>query len=365
MSRTRRHTLHLLAAVGFGVAGVLTDHVVALGASAPTTWSIEPATGSERDGRTSISVDLEPGQSVSDHVLLTNYGSQPASFEVYSGAGVTTDDGTFDISAEPNDRQRDVTILLTEASESLRVDVPAQSSISLPIQIHVPSLATPGDHSAAVVAELTQDPDAQLSFAARVGLRVQVRVAGDIAPSLTTSVADTEWRPSWNPLAPGLLTVTYDITNDGNVRFGADSIVTTRGPFGFPEAGASDVVREILPAEMRDRTVQIEVWPLVGTWVDVTTLAVPAGSDRIEAPLPRATASTFVWTVPWPVLLYVAGTVGLTFGVRWLRKVDRRRIEAAVVETAVPVPADGRDADATADTDNQRLASQNGKSGHW
>ncbi len=125
----------------------------------------------------------------------------------------------------------------------------------------MPADATPGDHPAGVVAApaRAEGDGSAVAFDTRVGARLHLRVAGDLAPALALTDLRATYEPSWNPFAPGALRVEYSLANEGNVRLGADTQAGVAGLFGW---NASEVVapaqREVLPGsgggrDRRDR----------------------------------------------------------------------------------------------------------------
>ncbi|WP_449385934.1 hypothetical protein [Cellulomonas soli] len=131
--------------------------------AASTTWTIEPADAQGPDGRISLRHTVDPGGSVSDHVSLTNFSTRAATFAVYAGDGVVNGSGDFDIRTDgvAEDGGSWLTLGAVEGSAprpagGLVVEVPAGSSVLVPLTVAVPQDATPGDHPAGVVAELVQ-----------------------------------------------------------------------------------------------------------------------------------------------------------------------------------------------------------------
>ena len=181
---------------------------------ASTTWSLQPADADGPDGRVSLRHVLEGGATVSDHLALTNYGDRAARFAVYASDGVVTQDGLFDLltgAEEPTGGGAWTTVLPGEVGQARErgvvVEVPADSTVVLPVRIDVPTTATPGDHPAGVVAELVRGGDDRVGVASRVGVRMHLRVAGDVVGRLEPEVVAVSYRPSWNPFARGRLVV--------------------------------------------------------------------------------------------------------------------------------------------------------------
>ena len=119
--------------------------------SGTVTWALEPATADGPDGRVSLRHEVDAGGMVIDAVALTNYSDSPASFEVYVGAGTVTSGGDFDVvTAEPGAAGDAawVTVGPLDGAASIaggvRLELPASSTVVVPLTVRVPSNATPG-----------------------------------------------------------------------------------------------------------------------------------------------------------------------------------------------------------------------------
>ncbi|MBE7699603.1 DUF916 domain-containing protein [Oerskovia sp. Sa1BUA8] len=347
----------LVRTVGVAVlAGALltgaTATTVGAAAATPderTTWAVEPATADGPDGRVSYRLTVDPGAQAVEHVTVTNFSDHPATFDVYASDGVVTADGQFDLlpaSTTPVDGGAWIT--LGEggtAGPSRRIEVAAGDSVTVPFTVTVPADATPGDHPAGVVAALAraEDDGTAVTFDTRVGARLHLRVAGDLAPALALADVRATYEPSWNPFARGAVRVDYTVVNEGNVRLGADTQATIAGLFGW---NARDVTapaqREVLPGQGASGTVVIEgVWPLGRVSGDVTAIPLVVGDDVVEVAPAPVTATYGAWALPWVQVGALLVLVGLVLGVvRARRRREARtqaRIEAAVAaSTAAP-----------------------------
>ncbi|TGJ94378.1 hypothetical protein DLJ96_19990, partial [Actinotalea fermentans ATCC 43279 = JCM 9966 = DSM 3133] len=80
--------------------------------------------------------------------------------DVYASDGVVTADGQFDLlpaGATPVDGGAWITLGEGDtAGPTQRVEVAAESSVTVPFTVAVPADATPGDHPAGVVAALAR-----------------------------------------------------------------------------------------------------------------------------------------------------------------------------------------------------------------
>lgn len=323
------------------------------------TWTVQPATADGPDGRISLRHTLDPGATVTDHVTVTNFSDHDATFVVYAGDGTVSPGGDFDV-APGDDARPDggawVSLSAPVGAEPLddgrvRVTLAAAAAVTLPVTIAVPADATPGDHPVGVVAELVDDPGA-VQLAARVGVRLHLRVTGTISAGMVADDVHASWSPSWNPFAPGVVHVTYVVRNTGDVRLGARSTVTLAGPGGAAAVSSTSFVREVLPGGTTTVRTTLRVWPLVraGGRVEVTPVVV--GDDVVEAPLARTSAAVAVWTPPWSALLLVLLLGGGGLLVRWQRLRTARqvqaRVDAALAAAGVAPQASVTETEATA-----------------
>lgn len=301
-----------------------------------TTWTLEPASADGPDGRISLRHAIDPGSVVQDHVTVTNFSAEPATFALYASDGIISPTGDFDLlppGATPVDGGSWITIGAVDGSTprdgGIALELPPGASAIVPLTITVPHDALPGDHPAGVVAELTQHDGGAVRLASRAGVRAHLRVAGEVVASLRPDEVSAAWIPSWNPFAPGTVEVTFAIANDGNVRLGADSAVALTGPFGLAPAEATTTAREVLPRQEMLTTVAVHAWPLVigsGT-VELSPLVV--GEDEIAAPAAVSAAFT-VWTIPWAQLASVALLLGGFLLFRLARSRSAVRVQARI-----------------------------------
>lgn len=285
--------------------------------SAEITWSVEPSDDEGPDERVSLRHELAAGGSVSDHVAVTNYSAEPATFAVYASDGIVSATGDFDLlpgDVEPTDGGSWVEIGDVEGGTAREgggvvVEVAAGESTVIPVEIEVPENVTPGDHPAGIVAELVLDDGSSVQMSSRVGVRAHLRVEGDIVAQLTPQDVVATYTPSWNPFAPGTVDLEYTVVNTGNVRLGAVTDASVAGPFGIAAASASAESREILPGQQSVYQAQLAVWPLFLGRGEITAEPLVVGDDEVPVE-PTATVAAFsVWTIPWVQLATIAALV--------------------------------------------------------
>ena len=303
-----------------------------------TTWALQPAGAEGPDGRVSLRHTIDGGAGVDDLVALTNFGPQPATYAVYPGDGTVTADGNFDLAptAEPATGGGTwITVVAADGSSArdgggIVLEVPAESTVTIPVRIEVPANATPGDHPAGIVAELVPGDSDTVQLASRVGVRAHLRVSGDIVASVVPDGTSAAYTPSWNPFGPGTVTVTYALSNEGNVRLGAETDTALSGPFGILAASATTGSREILPGQAQSTTVAVPVWPTFFSWGSVTASPLVVGEDEVDAALAASAAEFTVWTIPWSQFALLALLVGGFFAVRAARTRSAARVQARI-----------------------------------
>jgi hypothetical protein len=375
MKYTRRPAV-VLAAAAFAVhlsAGPLlaspsgdtaTGHPVTVGQDPPPppeegqlTWGVVPANAEgQPDNRVSFRLEVEPGGTVTEHALVTNYSSTPVTFDIRGSDGVISEDGAFDV-LPPDDEQKDIGtwIEVQQAAE-----VPAGGSALIPFTITVPANATPGDHPGGIVAGISRTSEEeggpQVGMNARVGVRIHMRVAGEVEPVVTISDVNTSYDASLNPFSAGTLTVTYTVTNEGNIRLGSIQEGEVDGLFGLPsgaEGPRGAVIgdqRELLPGDSVTVTEVLEdTWPMGRLSTEVTGYQDPVGEDPGLGELDPVSASASVWAIPWPQLVVLLLVLLVIAGLIRRRARRRGRVEQAI-------------ADAKAEGAKEAGASRNGKS---
>lgn len=257
-------------------------------AEAGVRWSVAPADDDGPDGRVSLRHVLDPGASVSDAIAVTNLGSGPAEFSVTAGDGVVSPDGAFDVAdGEP---VRSGSWVAVDGLDDGRLALDGGETRVLPVHVRVPAEATPGDHPAGVVVGLSEDAGG-VTVTHRIGVRLHLQVAGDLAPALEVRGMTTTFTPSWVPFAPGTLRVGYEVANTGNTRLGAATRVGATAPLGLATTGGADDIDELLPGDTAVRVLELRAWPLMALSGDVSVAALTVGDDQLA--LPQAVGTAF------------------------------------------------------------------------
>ena len=136
-----------------------------------------------------------------------------------------------------------------------QVVLPANTETRVPFEMTVPNDATPGDHVGGIVAldteaqTLADEGDVGFAVRSGVGARICTRVTGPVAPGLSVSDVEVSTSGGVGPLLglPADATVTYTVTNTGNVRLSPTAVVGVDPLFGSSTALAEEELPELIP----------------------------------------------------------------------------------------------------------------------
>lgn len=285
----RRRLAALLTGLVMAIA-VVSGTAPAHAQTGTLEWTVTPADADGPDDRISLRHDVEPRDVVEDHIAVTNLGDAAAQFTVAAGDGVIGSSGAFDLApGEPVAAGGWLGIEGLGDGGTLELD--AGVTTVLPVTISVPRDVTPGDHPAGIVVSVSQTVGG-VSVTNRVGVRVHLRVAGDVEPALAVDVLSTSYTPSPIPFAPGTLEIEYVVENTGNVRLRAAPQVAVAGPLGVLEAQqAVTGIEELLPGTSSAGRAELQVPPLFALFGELGVSPVAVGQDQI--PAGQAAVSSF------------------------------------------------------------------------
>jgi len=335
-----------LSAVGVFAIGLISWTVLPAPAAAASTtgrrvtFGIAPASAHGPNGRAYLSYGVTGGARLRDFVVVLNYSTVPLNLQVYPTDAIETSEGGFGLSpvtAKPTD----VGSWISLPRRSSTVRVPARSArgagqVVIPLLVRIPDKAPPGDHVGGVVASLrtvgTNASGQNIILLQRVAVRVFIRVAGRLSPKLVLADLHTIYQGSLNPVGQGQLTVSYVVTNAGNVdlALGHQSLLVS-GLFGSKrQVPLSDVGLLIPGSSLRESAVVPGVWPqvIVHTTASVRVLS-PTGGD--VPGLVSVSSSTWIWAIPWTLLaLLVLVALALVVAYRVRRVAQHRAVPQAV-----------------------------------
>ncbi|MEO3745363.1 DUF916 domain-containing protein [Plantactinospora sp. B5E13] len=302
-------------------------------------WAVRTASNSYGASRSSYSYSVNPGGTVEDAMVVVNRGPVPLNLTVYAADGFTTDAGQLDLVTKD---QKSVAVGAWVHADQGSVTVQPGKTAQVPFTVTVPTNATPGDHVGGILTSLTQpDQAAGINVDRRLGIRIKLRVGGELTPRLTVEDLHVAYAGTGNPFGRGDATVRYTIHNTGNTTLSSQQAVSVSGPFGWLRTGAGEVpaAPELLPGESWQVSVPVHgVNPAVRLAATATLTPLLTDASGSITPLPEVRATTHGWAVSWTLLLLVVVLIAVVVGVILLRRrnrVRRARREDARVEEAV------------------------------
>ncbi|MFI6264272.1 WxL protein peptidoglycan domain-containing protein [Micromonospora sp. NPDC051006] len=331
----RTTALSLLAAVA--AVGVGAGPAVA--ADGNVAWTVRTASNSYGAARSSYSYNVNPGGMVEDAMVVANRGPAPLNLSVYAADGFTTDAGQLDLLTKD---KKSVAIGAWAHPGAGNVVIQPGKTAQVPFKITVPDNATPGDYVGGILTSLTQPDQAQgINVDRRLGIRIKLRVGGELKPSLAIEDLKVKYDGTFNPFSKGDATVTYKIHNIGNAALSGQQAVSVSGPFGSlrAEAGEIGAPPELLPGESWNVTVPVHgAAPAVrlAATATLTPLLTDASGSTTSLEPVRVTAHG--WAIPWTLLLLLVVLAAVVTGAVLLRRrnrVQRKLREDARVREAV------------------------------
>ncbi|WP_079000328.1 WxL protein peptidoglycan domain-containing protein [Streptomyces sp. AS58] len=330
---TRTAALVLLAALA--LVGLQAGP--ALAADGDVTWTVRTAASDYGDDRSSYSYTVNPGGQVEDAMVVANRSKSPLRLALYAADGYTTDTGQLDLVTK--DKKSVAIGAWVHADRESAVIKPGKSA-KIPFTLTVPDNTTPGDYVGGILTSLKQSDDAQgINVDRRLGIRVKLRVSGELDPKLAIEDLHVDYSGTTNPLATGDATVSYTIHNTGNALLSARQSVSVAGPFGWFRTQAGDIPAppELLPGERWKVKVPVQgVTPAVGLTATAHLVPLLTDASGSTTPLDPVEAGAHGWAVPWILLviaLFVIGAVVATVVLaRRNRKRGKQREDARVRE---------------------------------
>ncbi len=345
-----------LATVVTGMILVLVGGVTPVGAVSTSTtpdsrvtFGVEPASVGAAEVRSNFSFAVTPGAIVNDNVAVVNYSAAPLALQLYSTDALETTAGGFGLLPAAT-RPTGVGSWISLPSGSGTVEVPPETStgpgsVIEPIVLHIPVTASPGDHAGGIVASLqtvgANRSGQRVILDQRVGTRVFVRVAGVLAPKLTVTDLNASYDGTVDPVGKGNAQVSYLLSNKGNVDLAVDQSVGVSGLVADSRSVKLPKIAVLLPgSSVSEHVVVPGLWPQV--LLHATVTAQPLAVSGATPPgLVAATASTWLWAIPWTLIVIV---VLLLAGYWWYRRRRRRRAIPVDAVSSVPPQPVGADA---------------------
>ncbi|GAA2612925.1 WxL protein peptidoglycan domain-containing protein [Paractinoplanes durhamensis] len=332
----RKTVAALLAALASGLFAA-----PAHAAGGDVTWTVRTASNSYGDDRSSYSYAINPGSTIKDAMVVANRGKDPLNLAVYTADGFTTEAGQLDL------RTRDTKALAIGAwakPTGATIAVAPGRTVQVPFAVTVPANATPGDYVGGILTSLTQASSTEtINVERRLGIRIKLRVGGDLAPALSVEGLAVDWNGSANPIADGDATVSYTIHNTGNASLSADQAVRIEGAFGMFHADAAKIAAppELLPGESWKVSVPVHgVAAAVDLTATVTLTPKITDASGTTTSLPAVTESTHFRAVSWTLILLIVLAIALIVVAVLLRRRNRARRRAREDDRVAKAVAD-------------------------
>lgn len=142
-----------------------------------------------------------------------------------------------------------------------------------------------------------------MSVVSRLGSRVQIRVAGELEPSLRIENPRITYEGTQEPFGTASATVQFTVVNTGNTRRAGSSTIIVSGPFGFSPRHVE--LPELLPdSSIHVSQVVEDVRPL-GLLTASIRVSLTVVHDVGNQPVAPAHASATVWAIAWLPLAFV------------------------------------------------------------
>ncbi len=305
-------------------AGSALAHTGAAG-PANATFGAGPASGTKLDGRPYFDYQASPGGSIEDHIAIINFATHAQTLNVYPVDAVSGVNGAFTYpprAVRPVQVGAWLSIGVIRAGE---VTVAPRTVEILPIYLHVPANASPGDHAGAVIVSLTalvKGKHGQLvKFEQRIATKVIIRVSGPLHPRLAIENMRASYAGHLDPFASGGVSITYTVRNTGNAILGGTQRVSVHGLFGSTAAGpALPAVPPLLPGGSITFSTRVRgVPPEIS--VTATVRLSPGGlPGDINAGIRVTTASVTLWAIPWILVVLVVIVVFVVVALIWRRR---------------------------------------------
>ncbi|MEU5786025.1 WxL protein peptidoglycan domain-containing protein [Micromonospora lupini] len=332
--------LAVVAAAGVGAGP-------ARAADGNVAWTVRTASNSYGEARSSYSYNVNPGGAVEDAMVVANRGPAPLTLAVYAADGFTTDAGQLDLLTR--DKKSVAVGAWVKAGAGSVVIQPGKTA-QVPFTINVPANATPGDHVGGILTTLTQADQAEgINVDRRLGIRITLRVGGELKPNLAIENLHVTYDGSSNPFGKGDATVAYTIHNTGNAALSGQQAVSVSGPFGVLRARAGDIAAppQLLPGESWDVKVPVRgVAPAVRLAATATVTPLLTDASGSTTSLKPIEATAHGWALPWMVVLALVVLIAVVVGAYLYRRrsrAQRRSREDARVRDAVAQALGGRE----------------------
>jgi WxL Interacting Protein, peptidoglycan binding domain len=346
-ARTTARAIVVLLLAALGLLGVAAGPAAA---ADDVPWTVSTASNDFGSGRQNYSYTLNPGGVLKDALVVANHGNTALDLAVYAADAFTTKDGKLDLVTKD---AKSSGLGAWVHADRRDVTVRPGASVEVPFTVSLPDSVAPGDYMGGIVTSLTQTGGAGgTNVERRVGIRIRLRVGGELKPSLSVEDLRVHYSGTPNPFGKGDATVTYRIHNTGNAILTARQTVSISGPFGRlgVHAGQIDDSPQLLPGDTWKVSVPVHgVAPAMKLKGIVTLVPLLTDASGSTAPLAAGDTTTHAWTIPWTLLLLALAVLCGLAAVAWLalrrRRTAKLRPDAGVQETVEQVSRERATAD--------------------
>lgn len=343
-SRSGRRIVQMLGAFALAFAALaapLASASPAAAAADPGDATVGVATrpagaDGRPDGRTRLNYSADPGQSITDQVLVGNTGTERQDFTVYATDAFNSADGEFSLLATADTPTSvGAWVRFENGEDRIQFSLEPEEVRLLTFTVDFPAEATPGDHVGGLVASVVEEGQ-QVSLDRRVATAMFARVSGELQPRLTLGSFDAAYEGDWwNPFG-GTVKVLYTVDNPGNVALAANVSMRVNTWFGIP---ASEVKGGSIPVLLpgNSATYSFELsgvgqWAYLNPSVQLNPF-VETSDTSLELLVSPVSRDSVVLAMPWTLVILIVIGVGIFLLLRWRRQRDEARAQEWIAYT--------------------------------
>jgi len=312
--------------------------------AARTTFGIGPAAQVPSDhyvdGRPYITALTSGGGAIRDAVALLNVARKPVTLRVYPADAAQNGSTDFQLTLFRQKLTGAGSWLTVDGRKSVMVTVPASHAgpggrnipgrVVVTIQGVVPLHATPGDHAAAIVAELDararNKEGANITLQQRLGVAVYIHLLGKLVSGIQVSNLTTHWKEPGNALGTSRFTVSFTVANTGNVRLNASTLINTSRWFLGPVRIYPGQINNLFPGTRITVTRTVDGVFGLGPWHTTASVFASTVDPSDNLPVTPSSQTASLWAVPW-ILLAIIVAIILIALLSWAyyRRLRKRR----------------------------------------